>query len=695
MNFLQNLKITHYLIIVMVGALVSFILIGLTYKTILSHEQESIQRSSALEKDLILLGDTHISYLEARILEEKFFSSYDDSLLNKFKLIINSTLDNIESLIRNSKSEQERIDLELLSSNMKNYKTSFNDAAALTNEIGLVNENVGNVGKLRKVVHNAEKLIRKTGNSQLLASMLQMRRHEKDFLVRKDPKYLSRMNKEHEYFIKILNSTKYNKKIVKQIRESINAYKVIFSNTAQEIIQMNNLIEQVKFKTELVAPVFIKVLDDSLDNKDKILMQEKITSNNISYVFIAVIILGAALIGIMLLVLSRKLIKTLAVITHTITEYSNGDDNIRNNISTKDELGELARTFDSMIDERVALQKKLELENEILNDSIIELLESTSKVSDKDLTIKMKVAENVTGPLSDAINQVVEETASVLNNIQLVANKVQHASETVSKQGKKVSNMAKHEREIIVDAVTQLEESAFTMKRMSDLAQTCNNIASQTSSFTDNALKTVTETANGMNDIRETISETEKRIKRLGERSQEITAVVDIINTIAERTHVLALNASMQAAAAGEAGRGFSVVADEVQRLAESSRDSTSRIASLVKSIQTETAETMSVMNKTIDKVVLGTKLAEKAGLEMIDTQKNTIELSKAVSQIAEQSERQKDASTQIMGKAISIKEYTESTSTELEEQAKFTGDLTEFSNDLIKSVSIFKLPAA
>jgi methyl-accepting chemotaxis protein len=680
---------------VLSATVVSFVLIGLTYKSILSFEKESAERISNLENESFLLEETQISYLKARIIEEKFFSSYDEALLGDFKSKLTSTYDDINVLISKSSSEQETDDLSLLASNIKKYEQSFNETTAVVISIGLVNENTGYIGELRKVIHKIEKLIRKTGKSNLLASMLQMRRHEKDFLIRQNTKYLTRMNKEQSNFNKILNSQKIEKSTTKNIKNLLNGYKIIFSNIAKEVIKLNKLKDAVSFKTGLVDPVFIKVLDDTNDIKNKFLEEEKITSKNISYVFISVIIFGAALIGFMLFSLSRKLIKSLSVITNTITEYSSGNNDIRNNLSSRDELGELSRAFDLMIDERVALQEKLELENEILNDSIIELLESTSKVSDKDLTVKMKVAEDVTGPLSDAINQVVEETAYVLNNIQVVANKVQNATEIVNEQGQKVSNMAKHEREIIMDAVQNLEDSAISMKHMTELAQSCNKIASETSTYTDYALKTVTETATGMNDIRETISETEKRIKRLGERSQEITAVVDIINTIAERTHVLALNASMQAAAAGEAGRGFSVVADEVQRLAESSRDSTSRIASLVKSIQTETAETMSVMNKTIDKVVSGSKLAEKAGQEMIDTQKNTVELTKAVSQIAEQSEKQMETSNQIMGKAISIKEYTESTNAELEEQAKFAGDLTDFSNDLIESVSVFKLPAA
>lgn len=208
-------------------------------------------------------------------------------------------------------------------------------------------------------------------------------------------------------------------------------------------------------------------------------------------------------------------------------------------------------------------------------------------------------------------------------------------------------------------------------------------------------METVAKTANGMNDIRETIAETEKRIKRLGERSQEINGVVEIINNIAERTHVLALNASMQAAAAGDAGRGFAVVADEVQRLAESSRQSTAEIAGLVGNIQAETSETMSTMNKTIAQVVEGTELAKAAGEQMESTQKTTAELANAVEQIAKRSMIQSQVSNSLRDQAAQVQASTQETSVELEQQSSQTVNLVEYSRRLVDSVGVFRLPEA
>ena len=210
------------------------------------------------------------------------------------------------------------------------------------------------------------------------------------------------------------------------------------------------------------------------------------------------------------------------------------------------------------------------------------------------------------------------------------------------------------------------------MNQIARQAKASNEVAERASTSTREALETVTRTADGMNEIRETISETEKRIKRLGERSQEINGVVEIINNIAERTHILALNASMQAAAAGDAGRGFAVVADEVQRL----------------------AETMATMNKAIEQVVEGSELAQASGVQMQSTQATTDELASAVAQIAKHSLVQAHVSNTLREQSEKVQKSTQETNAELKQQADQTGSLVQFSKQLVESVSVFKLPA-
>jgi len=377
----------------------------------------------------------------------------------------------------------------------------------------------------------------------------------------------------------------------------------------------------------------------------------------------------------------------------TVTKVAHGDFTARADIKTGDELETLSNTFNGLLDDRLTTLAKAEKENELLNNSIIELLKASFLLSQRDLTVKVPVTEDVTGPLADAINQMATETSKVLLNVRHVADEVEGASQQVKVQGDNVSQVAEAEREVVDSTMAELAAAAEAMTKIAEVAHSCNEIADQAIRSTDTALKTVTGTVDGIGQIRETIHETEKRIKRLGERAQEISSIVDLINNIAERTHVLALNASMQAAAAGDAGRGFSVVADEVQRLAESSRNATSQISALVKNIQLETNETIATMDKTIGQVVDGSQLAERAGEQMTDTQTTTANLVQVVGQIAVASRQQAQISNDLRERASTIQLSTQETGRQLEEQMIQTDRLVTFSKQLIESVRVFKLP--
>lgn len=238
-----------------------------------------------------------------------------------------------------------------------------------------------------------------------------------------------------------------------------------------------------------------------------------------------------------------------------------------------------------------------------------------------------------------------------------------------------------------------LESAAQSMHNIANLAQACNAVADNAIKSTQQALTAVNSTVSGINSTRDVIRETEKRIKRLGERSQEISGVVNLINVIAERTHILALNASMHAASAGEAGRGFAVVADEVQRLAENARQATQQISALVSNIQLETADTVSTMNNAITQIVEGSRLAEQAGQQMYITQQNTAELVDSVKQIASTSDIQARAGQVLLDSAVQIKRSSQQATDQLHEQATQTSNLLDYAKQLLGAVRVFKLP--
>jgi methyl-accepting chemotaxis protein len=332
-------------------------------------------------------------------------------------------------------------------------------------------------------------------------------------------------------------------------------------------------------------------------------------------------------------------------------------------------------------------------EKEQLNNSVIALLQAVAQLADKDLTVKVPVAEDITGLVADALNLLSQETAKVMNRVVDIAGQVADISQQVRTQSDTIINVASEEKREVERAATELSEASEVMQNIARLALSCNQAAEQAIQNTDKAQGIVLDTVAGITNIRDTIRETEKRIKRLGERSQEIGGVVNLINGIAESTHVLAVNASMHAASAGEAGRGFAVIANGVQKLAENAREATLKISALVNNIQSETADTVTTMNEAISQVVHGTLLAQEAGKEMRETRETTANLVQLVRSIADNSTAQAQTSLHLRERALQIQKSTEHTYEQLQAQGAQTKRLADFSDDLVEAVGVFTLP--
>jgi methyl-accepting chemotaxis protein len=392
--------------------------------------------------------------------------------------------------------------------------------------------------------------------------------------------------------------------------------------------------------------------------------------------------------------ITRRIVRNLNLFQGTIAKISAGDFDARVKINTNDELGVLSRAFNELLDSRVATLAKAEKENAELNDSVVTLLQAVAQLSRRDLTVKAPVSENVTGAVADAINLMAGETAKVMAEVNNISADVTKASISVQSQADTMLSAAEQDRAEVERTASALQTAAHSMRSIADLAQVCNTAADSAIKSTQLALSTVNSTVSGINSTRDVIRETEKRIKRLGERSQEISGVVNLINVIAERTHILALNASMHAASAGEAGRGFAVVADEVQRLAENARQATQQISALVSNIQLETADTVNTMNTAIAQIVEGSRLAEQAGQQMQLTQQTTADLVASVKQIAVTSESQALAGQDLLIRSDHIRMSSEKATAQLHEQAAQTSNLMEYAKQLLSAVRVFKLPA-
>jgi len=499
--------------------------------------------------------------------------------------------------------------------------------------------------------------------------------------------------------------------LVKRINDLIKASEVSLKLSEQLIDAKTTsypTISEYRGKYNTATDATYELITESINALNSLIDQQIDLVKQSQYVIITIILLSILLGTSIAVYIVNSITQPVNRLAGVMKKVAVGES-IRVNMNSYDEIGILGRQFDSMLDEREAINNEREAtnrqleainnkiikENENLNSSIIELLYAVAKLAKRDLTAKAIVAEDVTGPVSDALNLLARETSKVLNKVLQIANDVSSVSEMVQNQATLVINVATDEKREVETASAELVAASKAMNDISLLAFSCNEMAQKAITNTVKAQSSVSGTVQGIAAIRDTIRETEKRIKRLGERSQEIGGVVTLINDISERTHILAINASMHAASAGEAGRGFAVVANEVQKLAENSRAATSKIAELVNNIQVETAETVMTMNDAISQVVYGTDLAQQAGQEMGENRDTTAELVKMVQRIAESSASQSATSARLVDRAQQIQNSTNQTYDQLQEQGRQTERLVDLSNALLASVNVFTLPKA
>ncbi|OQX01282.1 MAG: methyl-accepting chemotaxis protein [Thiothrix lacustris] len=409
---------------------------------------------------------------------------------------------------------------------------------------------------------------------------------------------------------------------------------------------------------------------------------------------IALILLGTVIAAALGFVIYKSIADSIDRLMVTMKKISEGDLQARVELEGKNELAELGQNFDQMIEDRIITQARIDKDHQQLNQSVGSLLEAVFDLSERNLTVRAKVTEDATGPLADALNQLAEDTADVLKQVRNVATSVETTSQDVNHYALEVNKLAQIEQSEAQETALQLDTILQRLDSIAASAQQANQVADTTSSTTRHAQETVSRSMENMSNIRDTVQETGKRLKRLGERSQEISQIIDFINNLSERTTVLALNASMQATAAGDAGRGFSMIAEEIQRLAESSRDSTNQISTLVRNIQQEANTTIATMDNTIAQVVNGSTLAEEAAQQMQATLEATNELVASVEKIATSSAEQVAISKSLQVRAERILEATQSTGKELLSLTGLTKNMAEYGRQLVKSVNVFKLDA-
>jgi len=324
--------------------------------------------------------------------------------------------------------------------------------------------------------------------------------------------------------------------------------------------------------------------------------------------------------------------------------------------------------------------------------AILRLMNELQTVAEGDLTQQATVTEDITGAIADSVNYTVEELRTLVTQVQSTVGRVTDTTARVEETSTELLAASTEQLREIRDTGESVLQMAGRINNVSAQAQETAQVARKSLLAAEIGLTAVQNAIGGMNTIRDQIQDTSKRIKRLGESSQEIGEITELISDITEQTNVLALNAAIQAASAGEAGRGFSVVAEEVQRLAERSGDATRQIAAIVRTIQTDTQDAVGAMERSTQGVVEGARLSDAAGAALGDIDRVTRQLSELIGHISNEALREAESANVVASNIQHIFAVTEQTSEGTRSTAKMVRELARTADELKTSVSRFKI---
>ncbi|UTW03444.1 methyl-accepting chemotaxis protein [Amphritea atlantica] len=691
----RNIRMPLKFAIAGVLMVIGLIFMGASYYQTIVIDERAEARSQEVNAFLLLAGNIDANITQARYYEKSFQIGNDLMQLMQFNRTMAAVDRDILKLQQYLETPEDQERVLKLQSVIDNYQDTLYDASEAAIVAGLTPEQ-GLSGEMRALLSSTGERVSGTRQPDLISSFSSLKNSINDYVFSAGqavPKASVKLQ------IEVLKR-QLQTAAAEQISQSRNALaniteaEQLFGQLSDALERRDSLFRLLPAIIVALDPHIIRIIKLADEQKaDNSALQAEETLTMVSYFFFSMAMMIVAM-AVAMSIIKFGVVDPVTKLQDTVNRVREGDVDARSQLESRDELGQFSLVLDTLLDEKELALETKEQENRQLNGSIIELIKSVFQISQRDLSVRVPVAEDVTGAIADSINQLTASIVTVLNDVNAVSLRVNNASVQVKSQSETVLTYASREQEEIVETLQGLDSAIKAMELISKLAVLTNNASQKAIKTSETAMSSVSQTIGSINKIRQTIHEAEKRIKRLGERSQEIGGIVGLINNISERTHVLSLNASMHAASAGEAGRGLMVVVDEVQRLAENSREATSEIESLVNNIQLETADTINVMNTVITDVVEGTRLAEEAGERMDETRATTQTLVESVVRIAQNSARQARVAKELRVRAGKIDETTLATNKEMLQQAELSDELVSAAQELQRSVSVFKLAA-
>ena len=432
--------------------------------------------------------------------------------------------------------------------------------------------------------------------------------------------------------------------------------------------------------------------DAALEELD-ILMDQRIARlTGEKYLQLSAAIFILALTVVLILFLNRTITSQIDEINGLFGRIGVGDLTARAKVGSKDELGQMTAALNSMLDNTLTLVQS-SAERDRIQQSIHKLLDEIAGVAEGDLTLEAEVTAEITGAIADSFNYMIGELRTLIARVQDTTLQVSAAANQIQKTTEALAEGSEKQSGDVISASMAVESMASAIQQVSESAEKAARVSAVALENSQLGAAVVTKSIEGMESIRNQVQETSKRIKRLGESSQEIGEISHVIGELADRTSMLAMNAAIQASMAGEAGRGFAVVATEVEGLAEQATEATNRINALIQTIQEDTTAAVAAMEDTTKEVVEGSALTHEAGKSLIEIETVSRDLSELIGSIADASERQARGSESVAAAMSGISLVQRDTANGAREGAEAIRNLTALADELRNSVSRFKIP--
>ncbi|WP_167496514.1 methyl-accepting chemotaxis protein [Desulfopila sp. IMCC35006] len=512
-----------------------------------------------------------------------------------------------------------------------------------------------------------------------------------DYLAAPNRESLARVNESRTAWHKLIDASitlPATKDLLKKQLVDFDKWLVEVANTDSIIAARISGYQEAAKRAE---PAIKSVLDYAVENEAA---ATAAMEHSASLVMKVVLVVGivSILLGVFIAIrLSRGLTTQVNHIMGLLDEIGMGNYQARTEVVSNDELGVMATTLNAMLDNITTLIQSQE-ERDSIQDSIMRLLEDISALSDGDFTARAEVTEDMTGAIADSFNAMADQFTDIISKVKAATESVDITSEQVATQTMGLAEKTILQAKGVADAVEAIEEMVKSIREVANNALQSASVSKTSRLNAQEGALAVSETSTAMVEIREQINETARSIKRLGESSLEIGNIVQIIDDIADRTSILALNASIQAAMAGDAGHGFAVVADEVQRLADSSSNSTKQIELLVKSIQMEIKDVTNRIDESIGKVVQGTKLADGAHNKLQEIENVASQLSELIEAITTATTSQVKMSETISRTMEGVGEVSRESSLSSQDTATSMSLLIRTARDLRSAVEVFQI---